>query len=141
MWRIVIGVSLVPAFAMLYQHLTLPESTRFLALQKLKNASAKEEGDAIAELKRAQLREETQLGNLAARPSDVEKAGDKSSDSDSEPLSSPLSSSVEDEMTAPPEVLTKKKVHFLGECCPVCLCMRTRLIGAASIEFVKYFSK
>lgn len=34
MWRIVIGLSLIPAFATLYQRLTLPESTRFLASQK-----------------------------------------------------------------------------------------------------------
>ncbi|KAJ6600975.1 inorganic phosphate transporter [Mycena vulgaris] len=32
-WRIVVGVSLIPAFATLYQRLTLPESTRFIASQ------------------------------------------------------------------------------------------------------------
>jgi len=30
-WRIIVGVSLIPAFGTLYQRLTLPESTRFLA--------------------------------------------------------------------------------------------------------------
>jgi PHS family inorganic phosphate transporter-like MFS transporter len=30
-WRIIIGVSLVPAFGTLYQRLTLPESTRYIA--------------------------------------------------------------------------------------------------------------
>ncbi|KAF9256591.1 phosphate transporter [Marasmius fiardii PR-910] len=34
-WRIIIAVSLVPAFATLYQRLTLPESTRFEASKKL----------------------------------------------------------------------------------------------------------
>jgi MFS transporter, PHS family, inorganic phosphate transporter len=33
-WRICVGVSLLPAFATLYQRLTLPESTRFKASQK-----------------------------------------------------------------------------------------------------------
>ncbi|KAJ7511641.1 major facilitator superfamily domain-containing protein [Mycena galericulata] len=32
-WRIVVGLSLIPAFATLYQRLTLPESTRFIASQ------------------------------------------------------------------------------------------------------------
>ncbi|KDQ30228.1 hypothetical protein PLEOSDRAFT_1074665 [Pleurotus ostreatus PC15] len=34
-WRIIVGLSLIPAFATLYQRLTLPESTRYLATQKL----------------------------------------------------------------------------------------------------------
>ncbi|GJF00371.1 inorganic phosphate transporter [Phanerochaete sordida] len=34
-WRIVIGLSLIPAFATLYQRLTLPESTRFKESQKV----------------------------------------------------------------------------------------------------------
>lgn len=33
-WRIVVGISLIPAFGTLYQRLTLPESTRFIASQK-----------------------------------------------------------------------------------------------------------
>ncbi|KAJ7075608.1 inorganic phosphate transporter [Mycena belliarum] len=33
-WRIVVGVSLVPAFGTLYQRLTLPESTRFIESQE-----------------------------------------------------------------------------------------------------------
>jgi PHS family inorganic phosphate transporter-like MFS transporter len=32
-WRVVVGVSLIPAFGTLYQRLTLPESTRFIASQ------------------------------------------------------------------------------------------------------------
>ncbi|KAF7437379.1 hypothetical protein PC9H_004218 [Pleurotus ostreatus] len=34
-WRIIVGLSLIPAFATLYQRLTLPESSRYLATQKL----------------------------------------------------------------------------------------------------------
>ncbi|KAG6886793.1 hypothetical protein C0992_002352 [Termitomyces sp. T32_za158] len=55
-WRIVVGVSLIPAFGTLYQRLTLPESTRFLASQKLKNAtSAEEQSDALDAIKKAQI--------------------------------------------------------------------------------------
>ncbi|KAL0573734.1 hypothetical protein V5O48_008230 [Marasmius crinis-equi] len=45
-WRIVVGVSLVPAFATLYQRLTLPESKRFQASKNL------ESDREIAELKK-----------------------------------------------------------------------------------------
>jgi PHS family inorganic phosphate transporter-like MFS transporter len=42
-WRIIVGVSLIPAFGTLYQRLTLPESTRFLASrqQTLNSSSGK----------------------------------------------------------------------------------------------------
>jgi PHS family inorganic phosphate transporter-like MFS transporter len=50
-WRIVVGLSLVPAFGTLYQRLTLAESTRFIASQK-------KEEDPIAALKKQQAAEE-----------------------------------------------------------------------------------
>ncbi|KIY52149.1 MFS general substrate transporter [Fistulina hepatica ATCC 64428] len=37
-WRIIIGVSLVPAFSTLYQRLTMPESKRFIRSTKVVNA-------------------------------------------------------------------------------------------------------
>lgn len=46
-WRIVIGLSLIPAFGTLYQRLTLPESTRFKESQKIG-----QEEDGIADLKK-----------------------------------------------------------------------------------------
>ncbi|KAG6827238.1 hypothetical protein H0H92_012694 [Tricholoma furcatifolium] len=89
-WRIVIGISLIPGFATLYQRLTLPESSRFLASEKLKNAtSAAEEGDAIAELKRAQRAEDAKMGNVTP-----EEAKD-----------------VEDDVSLEVE----KKAHFKGD--------------------------
>ncbi|KAG9081517.1 hypothetical protein FRC06_005523, partial [Ceratobasidium sp. 370] len=54
-WRIVVGLSLIPAFGTLYQRLTLPESTRF---SKTRNAEADEaqaeanEKEAANELKK-----------------------------------------------------------------------------------------
>jgi len=50
-WRIVVGLSLIPAFATLYHRLTLPESTRF---EKAQCQPSIEAGDEIAELKRQQ---------------------------------------------------------------------------------------
>jgi len=50
-WRIVIGVSLVPAFGTLYQRLALPESRRYKAAQEAR------ELDEIADLKAAQKKD------------------------------------------------------------------------------------
>ncbi|EIN12160.1 MFS general substrate transporter [Punctularia strigosozonata HHB-11173 SS5] len=47
-WRIIVGVSLIPAFGTLYQRLTLPESTRYQRAQRDAEAS----DDDIAELKK-----------------------------------------------------------------------------------------
>jgi len=50
-WRIVVALSLIPAFATLYHRLTLPESTRY---EKAQRQPSIEAGDGIAELKRQQ---------------------------------------------------------------------------------------
>ncbi|KAF8873974.1 major facilitator superfamily domain-containing protein [Gymnopilus junonius] len=39
-WRIVVGLSLIPAFGTLYQRLTLPESKRYVTSQQLKQRDA-----------------------------------------------------------------------------------------------------
>ncbi|KAG5642701.1 hypothetical protein DXG03_002303 [Asterophora parasitica] len=110
-WRIVVGVSLIPAFATLYQRLTLPESTRFLASQKLKTAAtAEEEGDAIAELKRAQ-----EVADRKANPTETDPVPHLSNDDEKD-----LSPTTSEEDAAP-EVLATKKAHFS--------------------DFIKYFSE
>ena len=49
-WRILVGMSLIPAFGTLYQRLTLPESTRY---QEARKAAARvEDEEAIDELKK-----------------------------------------------------------------------------------------
>ena len=48
MWRILVGLSLIPAFGTLYQRLTLPESNRFKAAQQ----HAETEAESIDELKK-----------------------------------------------------------------------------------------
>ena len=56
-WRLAVGLSLIPAFGTLYQRLTLGESTRFKDAKKLtqENRQADEE---IRRLKEAQKKQE-----------------------------------------------------------------------------------
>jgi len=96
-WRIVVGVALIPAFGTLYQRLTLPESTRFLASEKLKSGNRAQEEDAIAQLKQAQRAEEIKFNNKHVPAEKDER--DASTDE------------VDDENAAP-EALVAKKAHF-----------------------------
>ncbi|KAF8900250.1 phosphate transporter [Gymnopilus junonius] len=57
-WRIVIGISLIPAAATLYQRLTLPESTRYKASQKQEQSEDGNELDDISKLKMEQRAQE-----------------------------------------------------------------------------------
>ncbi|KAF5311208.1 hypothetical protein D9611_013007 [Ephemerocybe angulata] len=67
-WRIVVGLSLIPAFGTLYQRLTLGESSRFEASQKIgdsersqagpSHTSSTSEEDEIYKLKELQRKEE-----------------------------------------------------------------------------------
>ncbi|KAJ7496336.1 MFS inorganic phosphate transporter [Mycena galericulata] len=66
-WRIVVGLALVPAFGTLYQRLTLPESTRFIESQNVNamelaaaktNESSDEEGKAGKALAHPEVQEE-----------------------------------------------------------------------------------
>ncbi|KAF5371016.1 hypothetical protein D9615_010016 [Tricholomella constricta] len=99
-WRIVVGLSLIPAFGTLYQRLTLPESTRFLASQKLKEAhTAAEHGDAVAELKRAQAADDIKMESMTQGSNDDQ--GDKC-----------ILPADSDEDTAAPELVAKEKAHF-----------------------------
>ena len=79
-WRICVGLSLVPAFGTLYQRLTLPESTRFKEMRKGHEESGHGgsggggggSGDEIAELKRQQQLEEMEKegkGNTGSQES------------------------------------------------------------------------
>ncbi|KAG6853429.1 hypothetical protein C0991_004429 [Blastosporella zonata] len=119
-WRIVVGVSLVPAFATLYQRLTLPESTRFLASEKLKNAHTyEEEGDAIADLKRAQHAEDVKMGNIEPTIDDTKEVA---SDDDSED----------------PDTLIHKQAHFKGTSADTSA--KLAVLTNAS-DFIVYFSE
>ncbi|KAF8155408.1 phosphate transporter [Crassisporium funariophilum] len=107
-WRIIVGISLIPAFGTLYQRLTLPESTRFLASQKLKRHDhANEAADEIDELKNAQIDEDIKMGNVSKAKS---RTGSIVVEAKEENTSTENSEEV-DEETAP-ELLVKKKAHF-----------------------------
>ncbi|KJA23707.1 hypothetical protein HYPSUDRAFT_39540 [Hypholoma sublateritium FD-334 SS-4] len=112
-WRICIGVSLIPAFGTLYQRLTLPESVRFLKSQKIAHS---EQGtpppDEIDQLKAAQRAEDEKTERDAA------KAAGKGADSIE---MTSMADEHSDPATAHPEALVKKPAH----------------IG----EFIEYFSE
>jgi MFS transporter, PHS family, inorganic phosphate transporter len=101
-WRIVIGISLIPAFGTLYQRLTLPESTRFEKSQKL-DMEHQREDDEISKLKDLQKEEEKNpKGDVTAVPrgtGDVASSVDVSSD----------------EVSLPPDAVAKKPAHFTGK--------------------------
>lgn len=61
-WRISVGLSLIPAFCTLYQRLTLPEARRYKASRELEAGS----DDEIAREKRAQLAEENGTANAGS---------------------------------------------------------------------------
>lgn len=92
-WRIVVGLSLIPAFGTLYQRLTLPESTRYL-----KSTKTDVEEDPIEELKR----------KANASTEVPEKADASNSSNASEEGSSPAP--VEE-----PAQTTGHKSHLRGE--------------------------
>lgn len=88
---------MIPAFATLYQRLTLPESTRYEETQRSQNVEA---GDEIAELKRQQEQSNSASGSLN-KGNEERKSSEASVDAigvDNESL--------------PPEALAKKKAHF-----------------------------
>ena len=127
-WRIIIGISLVPAFGTLYQRLTLPESTRFKDSKNIGKDQGEDEGeDEIEKLKRMQ-REEEEGSSAPSTPTDkkspssviVESKGGSNNNSSSSSANGDAEAEAGEE-EGDPEVLVKKQAHF----------------G----EFVKYFSE
>ena len=98
-WRIVVGISLIPAFGTLYQRLTLPESTRFQKSQQL-DMEHQREDDEISKLKELQkVEEKGSTGDITAAPITNESVVAPSDDSS-------------DEASLPPDEVAKKKAHF-----------------------------
>lgn len=117
-WRIIVGISLIPAFGTLYQRLTLPESRRFEAARKLD-----EEDDELQKEKKAQLREDAQRAELEKGniPTEVTRNGrgsdsptssiDKSTKKDTTGMTA--EQIIEDEMgLGSREAARRKKSHF-----------------------------
>jgi len=82
-WRIIVGVSLIPAFGTLYQRLTLPESTRYIASQQ-------------------------QTLDSSAGHVDIETLKDRNTDVDEVKVDSP---STNPDAIVEPDII-KKKAHF-----------------------------
>ncbi|KAG6822974.1 hypothetical protein H0H87_002178, partial [Tephrocybe sp. NHM501043] len=99
-------------------------STRFLASQKLKNANTyAEEGDAIAEIKRAQVAEDIKMGNIQPANADAKEV-------ESEPS----------EESEEPEQLAQKKAHFKGKQPLSPLLPHVRVL-IKPVDFLVYFSE
>ena len=96
-WRVIVGLSLIPAFGTLYQRLTLPESTRYISAQQVKQRDqANEAGDDIDELKKEKEPKDGKEKDIDNVTSDTAEV---------------------DDATAPPDLLVKKKAHFGGTFC------------------------
>ncbi|KIK05301.1 hypothetical protein K443DRAFT_641836 [Laccaria amethystina LaAM-08-1] len=120
-WRIVVGISLIPAFGTLYQRVTLPESKRFVFSQKLKLTGQHTEAQPrdIAELEKEKV------------------TAEGSTDADEKPSKNGSAEIVEErnelseDNDLPLEVLIKKKAHFKGMVSFPCLAQK----------FLNYFSE
>ncbi|KAI0330975.1 MFS general substrate transporter [Cubamyces sp. BRFM 1775] len=106
-WRILVGLSLIPAFGTLYQRLTLPESTRYVESRK-GNVPVPDE-ESIEELKK----------KANADPGVSEKVTPASPESESDGTRTPPSESATDENAAAAEakrhaadLAAAKKNHF-----------------------------
>jgi MFS transporter, PHS family, inorganic phosphate transporter len=98
-WRICIGLSLVPAFGTLYQRLTLPESKKFEASRKI---NSQEGGDGE---------------DVGLKKEQAEKQG--------ETLTTTTSVSASEEASASKkQIALAKKAHFRGMPSVVCIMYR-----------------
>ncbi|KAF6759248.1 phosphate transporter [Ephemerocybe angulata] len=115
-WRIVVGLSLIPAFGTLYQRLTLGESSRFEASQKIgdsersgpSHTSSTSDEDEIYKLKELQRKEEEGADSSGKDGVEVgegvEREGEGGEGEDG--------GEVEGEGEVEPDVLVKKPAHF-----------------------------
>ncbi|KAI0369643.1 MFS general substrate transporter [Pilatotrama ljubarskyi] len=103
-WRILVGLSLIPAFGTLYQRLTLPESTRYVAARK-GNVPVPDE-ESIEELKK----------KANADPGVTEKPVGSESDGTQTPPSEHGSAATTEEESGPKrdpaQLVAAKKSHW-----------------------------
>jgi PHS family inorganic phosphate transporter-like MFS transporter len=95
-WRIIVGLSLIPAFGTLYQRLTLPESTRYEESQRQRlklNPEAGGESIVLADSSKGSLNKEN-VNQEKHSPNTNAEIRDLDNDSD------------------PTDTVVKKKAHF-----------------------------
>lgn len=110
-WRIIVGISLIPAVGTLYQRLTLPESARYIKAQETEQADQDAEaGDEIAKFKAVQRDKELKAttANVAGVGGETKVERTSSGDVDES------NTHVADAATAPGELIIRKKAHFKG---------------------------
>lgn len=113
-WRIVVGLSLIPAFGTLYQRLTLPEAKRFEAAQELD-----EEDDELKREKKAQMNEDAARSRAEKGDDATSGSGSSSPTSSSSPKSSAKKGAIPPEQViegeqgiGARELARRKKSHF-----------------------------
>ncbi|KAL5525465.1 hypothetical protein ACEPAG_6801 [Sanghuangporus baumii] len=129
-WRIVVGLSLIPAFATLYQRLTLPEARRYEAARKMN-----EDDEELAREKKAQLHEDEAREKAEKGDAAVEKTLSVSNSEQSSKASTPTKSSLrhKNDADSPEQVIGEEQgVGTRG---------LTRRKKSHFLEFLEYFSE
>ncbi|KAJ3832531.1 phosphate transporter [Lentinula raphanica] len=103
-WRIVVALSLIPAFATLYQRLTMPESKRFTEARRM------------AENQEADLEKEIRvLKNVGNRTEGITASSSRSGSEIEKEDRSPERASTEEVSESPEAIATKKDKAQIGE--------------------------
>jgi PHS family inorganic phosphate transporter-like MFS transporter len=159
-WRIVVGLSLIPAFGTLYQRLTLPESVRFKDSQKVEgqgnttvNGTASQHSDdELEKLKREQRIEEREMAdgstpltptsNGSAIKHEKEKENDGVEVHDATDAGRVDDNAREVDVQGGDELdqVVKKQAHF-GGTSSVNGGMLLNVLLSDNTEFIKYFSE
>ncbi|KAL5526257.1 hypothetical protein ACEPAF_7980 [Sanghuangporus sanghuang] len=129
-WRIVVGLSLIPAFATLYQRLTLPEARRYEAARKMNEDDEELAREMEAQLHEDEAREKAEKGDAAVEKTLSVTNSEQNSEASAPTRSSPRHKTdtdspeqvIEEEQGVSTRGLARrKKSHFL--------------------EFLEYFSE
>ncbi|THU84757.1 MFS general substrate transporter [Dendrothele bispora CBS 962.96] len=116
-WRIIVGISLIPGFATLYQRLTMPESQRYKdAVQAEKNRDR----DLEKEIRKLEKNQnvETQAMGAHAQPESEDSSSTDSpigEEKRGEKETAAASADVPEEEQAPEVIATKKDKAHIGE--------------------------
>lgn len=128
-WRIVVGLSLIPAFATLYQRLTLPEARRYEAARKMNEDDEELAREKDAQLREDEVREKAEKGIASKEPS--QSANDPESESGATTPTKSLR--IKTDTTSPEEVFEEEQGIGARE-----LARRRK---SHFIEFLEYFGK
>ncbi|KAF5364802.1 hypothetical protein D9758_009297 [Tetrapyrgos nigripes] len=80
-WRVIVGLSLIPAFGTLYQRLTMPESQRYEDAKRVEREGDRDMENEIRKLEQSQYTDTQAMNKSAATPGPIEVSDSSSSDS------------------------------------------------------------